>query len=302
MKKRNYICCFIFLLIIPALSMGQWQANMINSISGGEKHYKVYSNLNQYRYEFNEDGMSGVVIANPETNITAIMLLDEKKVHYTALDGMLSSMNDPVQAYNNSKAYAEEKIIGNETIAGYECIKKELFQGEQKLFSQWFSEELNFPVKLVGHWAENNYMQLNDIQEWDADPAFFVVPDDFMEVDENLNPVIPEPPPPDTWDTKEVNVPVDLALSRGMAVNVSIDETVYHKFIVENTGDTPAKFSYHSFIDGVELSEDIQGPEEYRTQRLYIGEDYKMTMNWKAGQVILIKVYEGEASLQIIKE
>lgn len=35
-------------------------------------------------------------------------------------------------------------------------------------------------------------MQLNDIQDWDADPAFFVVPDDFIEVDENLNPVIPE--------------------------------------------------------------------------------------------------------------
>ncbi len=40
--------------------------------------------------------MRGVVIANPETNITAIMLLDEKKVHYTATDGKLSSMNDPV--------------------------------------------------------------------------------------------------------------------------------------------------------------------------------------------------------------
>ncbi|MEA1897366.1 MAG: hypothetical protein U9N53_06845 [Bacteroidota bacterium] len=196
MKKRNYICCFIILLILPAVSMGQWQANMFNSISGSEKHYKVYSNLNQYRYEFDEDGMSGVVIANPETNVTAIMLLDKKKVHYIATDGMQSSMNDPVQAYNNYKANGEERIIGNETIAGYECIKKELYHGEQKLFSQWFSEELNFPVKLTGHWAENTYMQLNDIQDWDVDPAMFVVPDDFLEVDENLDPVISEPPPP----------------------------------------------------------------------------------------------------------
>ena len=192
MKKRNIISCFIALLFLPAVSMGQWQANMINSISGGEKHYKVYSNLNQYRYEFDEDGMSGVVIANPETNISAIMLLDEKKVHYTATDGRLSSMNDPVQAYNNYKAHGEEKIIGNETINGYECIKKELHQGDQKLFTQWFSEELNFPVKLTGHWAENTYMQLNDVQDWDVDPDLFVVPDDFIEVDDNLDPVIPE--------------------------------------------------------------------------------------------------------------
>ncbi len=275
---------------------------MINSISGGEKHYKVYSNLNQYRYEFDEDGMSGVVIANPETNITAIMLLDEKKVHYTATDGMLSSMNDPVQAYNSYKQYGTENIEGNEEMLGYSCIKKVISQGEKEMFSQWFSEELNFPVKLIGHWAENTYMQLNDVQDWDVNPALFLVPDDFIEVDENLNPVIPEPLPPDNWDIKEVAVPVDLALSRGMAVNVPIDETVYHKLVIENTGDTPARFSYNSFIDGIELSEDIQGPEEYRTKRLYMDEDYNMTMNWKSGQVILIKVYEGSLNLKIFKE
>ena len=170
------------------------------------------------------------------------------------------------------------------------------------MVTQWFSEKLGFPVKIENHLMENTYMLLENIEKWSPDPSIFIVPESFTEVDEQMRPVIPEPAPPEDWAKKEMAVPVDMIVSRGMAISVPILESVYHKLIIKNTGDTPAKFSYHSFIDGVELSEDIQGPEEYRTNRLYMDEDYNMTMNWKAGQVILFKIYEGEASLKIMKE
>lgn len=302
MKKKNIICCFIVLLLLPTISYGQWQATMTNTISGNKQHYIVYSDMNQYRYEFNQDGINGLVIVNPAENITAIILLDEKMVHYTPADGMTSVMNDPAQAYNSYKQYGVEKTEGKETISGYECTKKVIYQGETALISSWFSEELNFPVKMENHYTENTYMLLENVRPWDLDPAMFIVPPEYIEVDSKQRPVIPEPTPPEKWNIKDVGVPVDIDLNRGMAVNVTIDETVYHKLLVENTGDTPTRFSYHSFIDGKELPEDIQGPAEHRTKRLYMEENYKITNSWKAGQTILIKVYEGNLNLQIIKE
>ena len=193
-KFQKYMLVML-LLLIPFTGIGQWQAKMFNSISGSEKIYRVYSNLDQYCYTFTEDEISGVVIVSPGINQTAILNTDEKMVHYTSCDGMMSSMNDPVQAYNNYKKHGEEKVIGTETLDGYNCIKKELYQGDQKLFTQWFSEELNFPVRIEGHFSENAYMQLENIQKWDVNPSVFIVPADYIEVDEELEPVTPEPPP-----------------------------------------------------------------------------------------------------------
>ena len=128
------------------------------------------------------------------------------------------------------------------------------------------------------------------------------MPEGYLEVDDEMRPMIPEPDPPETWEESELSVPVDMQVSRGMLIIVPIDETEYHKFIIENTGDTPAKFIYHMYVDGVELPDDVQGTEEYRSDRLHMGENYRMTHTWKAGQVIKIKFYEGNASLKIYKE
>ena len=186
--SHSYILVML-LLLIPLTGFSQWQAKMINSISGSEKVYRVFSNLDQYSYSFIEDEMSGVVIVSPAINQTAILNADENMVHYTTCDGKMSSMNDPVQAYNNYKKHGEEKVIGTEALGGYKCIKTELYQGDQKLFTQWFSEELNFPVRIEGHFSENAYMQLENIQKWDVNPSVFIVPADYIEVDEELEPV-----------------------------------------------------------------------------------------------------------------
>ena len=303
MKTRKLLG-FIALFILPLMCLGQWQADMHMSttVAPGDQ-YKVYSDLVQYRYEFNQDGMNGVVITNPSTNVTAIILVDEKKVHYTKTDGMMSSMNDPVQAYNSTKIYGEEKILGEENISGYDCIKKAIYMNEKEIYTQWFSEELNFPVKMVQSLGEESgFVQLENIEDWTVDPSLFEVSDDYIEVDENQNPVIPEPPPPDKWERLDVSIPVDMQLSRGTEVMVNADEILYYKTIYNNIGDTPAKFSYHSFRNGEELTDAIQGPLDYRTIRLYKGEKHEMTLNWQEGQSILIKVYEGDLSLQIYKK
>ena len=302
MKKRKFFFGIILLFMTPLVSLGQWQADMTNSVQGNIENYKVHSNGMLYRYDYSADEMVGVVIVNPAENLTAIMLVNKKMVHYTPSDGMMSQMNDPVQAYSGYLQYGGEKNEGQETINGYNCVKTTIYQGEKPLVTRWFAEKLNFPVRIENHYTNETYMLLENIEDWSPDPSVFIVPEDYVEVDSQMRPVIPEPAPPENWDEKEVAVPVDMMVSRGMAIGVLIDETVYHKLTVENTGDTPAKFSYQMFVDGEELPDNVQGPVDFRTKRLHMGEDYNMTLDWKAGQMILFKIYEGEAILKISRE
>jgi hypothetical protein len=299
MKKNTFFALAIILL--PLFGMSQWQADMLSSISGGEQAYKVYSDLHQYRYELTQDGKNLAVIVKPDENKTAILLVDDKKVHFTTTDGMMSRMNDPVQAYHSYKKYGEEKQIGEEEVNGFNCIKKAIFNDDGELFSMWFSEDLNFPVKLVGHWAENTYMQLSAIADWRVDKTLFAIPEDFIEVDEELRPVIPEPPPPQSWEKTETSLPVNMDAKRGMALSFYIDEDVHYKVHIENTGDTPARFIFHEFINGKERSEDEQGPLEWRMRRLYMEEHYNMTFAWKTGFTILFEFYEGTVHMQVEK-
>ena len=52
----------ILIIVLPLESFSQFRAKMINVVNGKETNYEVYSGLKQYRYDFVEDGMKGVVI------------------------------------------------------------------------------------------------------------------------------------------------------------------------------------------------------------------------------------------------
>lgn len=299
MKRLLIISLFFY---FSSFAFSQFQAKMTNSFSGTERLYTVYSDLNQYRYEFDEDGMKGVVIVNPGANQTAILIPEKKFVHQTSCDGMMSRMNDPVQAYEAYKKYGTEKTTGKETLDSYECTIKDIYQGETKVFTAWYAEKLNFPVKIVGHFAKNTYMELKEIKKWKVESSYFEIPEDYTEVDEQMRPIISEPPPPDSWETREVSIPYEGKVKRGNKIKITIPESVYYKFITTNAGDTPTKFTYHLYENGEKLTWEIVGNDRLRTNRLYMEEKKTQTMDWKEGWVLIIEVFEGELELKIYPE
>ncbi|UCH15009.1 MAG: hypothetical protein JSV22_03345, partial [Bacteroidales bacterium] len=218
MKISKFI--LILIVILPLNSFCQFRAKMINIVNGKETNYDVYSGLKQYRYDFVEDGMKGVVIVNPEANQTAVLFPEKKFVHKTTCDGMMSRMNDPVQSYMWYKKYGEEKPAGSEDINGYACVKKDLYQGDSKVFTIWYSEKLDFPLKILNNFAENTYMELKDIESWNPQSSYFVIPEDYTEVDEQMRPVIPEPPAPESWEVKEIAIPFEDTFSRGTELKI----------------------------------------------------------------------------------
>ena len=296
MKQLLFI---LFFIPIGSQGFSQFKANMENVISGDKELYSVYSDKTQYRYDFTQDGQKMIIIVKPELNKTLILLPDKKLYMQQTCDGMMSRQNDPVQAYTLMKATYTEKDAGKENVEGFECSKKEIYADNDKIITAWYSESLNFPVKMVNHLYENTYMNLKDIQSWKPDQGFFKVPDDYTEVDDRMRPVIPEPPAPEKWTTQKVQLPFGGELSRGTLLIFTIEKEAHYKMIAENKTDKPAKIVRYSFREGKELPENIQGPEKYRTLRIYPGEKIPDTFIWKEGQEIHIKVFEGTMHLDI---
>ena len=298
----KFLLLFMAFVCTGSISMAQFTATMKNVVRGQERIYQVCSDGEKYRYDFEEEGIEGIVIVEPAKSKTAILRTDKKYVHYTETSSVESRSNDPVQAVMSIKDRYKENKVENEEIAGFTCSKSELFAGDQKVFTIWFSEELNFPLRIENNFGRDTYMELSGIKIQDIAASKFVVPADYTEVDDRMRPIIPEPPAPETWNTKNVTIPFEEKVKRGTKIQMAIPESVYYKFITTNAGDTPTKFTYHLYENGNKLSWEVVGNDDRRTHRLYMEEKKTQTMDWKKGWELIIEVYEGEVMIEVYPE
>jgi outer membrane lipoprotein-sorting protein len=191
MKNLKIINQLFFISLLSFLSVqtfGQFQANMHFILSGIEKDFKIFSDENRYRYEFNEDGQEGVVIVLNETNEVFVLMPQQKMAIKTISSSQMSMANDPVKLYEYQvNEGGKEKVIGKETINGYDCTKKELYgSGDQLLYTMWYSEKYNFPIKIVSNIdvAGSTNMEIKDIKAWKPDNAHFEIPEGYMIMDQ----------------------------------------------------------------------------------------------------------------------
>jgi hypothetical protein len=304
MKTIMQITIISLLALIPVMIHGQnsFSAEMLNVRRGTESIYQLQSMGEKYRYDFDESGMKGIVIVDQKKGETAILMPDEKFVHYTDIHSQTSLMNDPYQAFIYSKSRYDEKKLGKEKIAGYDCIKSELYASGQLVYTAWYSEELDFLVKLVNEMADNTYMELREIEKGKISEEIFSVPEDYTEVDRKMRPIIPEPPAPDSWKEIKSSIPLKGEYKRGDVILFKVPESRNYKFILNNNIDRPAKIIRIGMRDGKELPDNEQGPVSYRTRRLHAGESFSNVYSWEEGDEKLIQVHEGVINIEILPE
>lgn len=179
-----------------ALSLhAQFTANMLFTFSGKQMNFKVFSDINRYRYEFNENGQEGVVIVLNETGEFFLLMPQQKIAIKSISSSQMSMSTDPLKQYEHfANEGATEKVIGHETINGYDCIKKELRniqkdeygESNQLLFTVWYSEEFQFPVKMANYidGTGSSGMEIKNIQKWTANEASFRVPSGYTIMDQ----------------------------------------------------------------------------------------------------------------------
>ena len=297
--KKIILLFLVSLFVLPLCA--QFTAELTDVQRGNKKIYIVKSDGTKYRYDFEEDGMKGVVIVDPATNQTAILYPDKKFVRYIETTSAFSGSMDPNQGFKRMQKEYTEKKIGSEKILGVDAEKIELYARDKKVITAWYSKELRFLVKMVRHRQENIFIELTNIQKMKIDASLLIVPDDYIEVDDRMRIKIPEPPPPESWKTIEATLPINSEFIRGDRITYKVPVGKYYRIILKNKTAEPAKIVRTSMKDGKEISEDKQGPASYRTTRLYKEESLSVLYRGE-GDDVVINVHEGKMHIEIFEE
>lgn len=184
--KKLFLLVTISLLVLPM--SGQFKAKMYFTSMGKDHVFTVYSADAGYRYEFNEDGQEGVIIAKQGSSDIIILMPQQKMAMKSSATDKMSMGNDPVAAYKYYQDESIMKVEGQETVNGIPCTRSGLWNKDnpnQKMFTIWTSEEYNFPVKLTNHisGSDDTTMELKEIETWTPDPGYFEIPDGYQVMD-----------------------------------------------------------------------------------------------------------------------
>lgn len=185
-QKVSSLLSVLIIFLLSSISVhGQFTAKMHYLMSDKERVFQIYCDGNNYRYEFNEDGQEGVVIALEGAKQLIILMPQQKMAIKTSATGTMGMANDPLQMINYYKEDGRVKEIGEETVNGYECIKSEIWNNDestnQKLFTFWYSEEYHFIIKMISHIdvTGTTEMELKEIKPWIPEGNSFEIPAEY---------------------------------------------------------------------------------------------------------------------------
>ena len=189
-KKAIFSIVFLlFCLGFSVPSHGQFSAEFIQKSGPEEVVTKFYVQNPFYRMEFEEAGRKGIVLVDTKEGTSKVLMPEQKMYMEMKSEDPRQLMNNPFQALDYFKSMGAVKKIGKETINGYVCDKY-LIQYEGKdLMTQWFSEKLQFAIKIINHSDEDMVLELRNIKEGPQDPSLFKVPEDYQQMNMSGQPV-----------------------------------------------------------------------------------------------------------------
>ncbi len=185
---KKIILLIIALLFVLPLS-AQFTAKMFFSSLGKEHVFTVYSSDSNYRYEFNEDGQAGVIIAKSGSPGIVILMPQQKLAMKGSGEDPMSMGNDPVKAFEYYLKSGLMKDEGEEMVNGVKCTRSTLWNKEnptQKMYTVWLSDKYKFPVKLINHIdgsSGDSLMELKDIEAWIPEVQSFEIPSGYQVMD-----------------------------------------------------------------------------------------------------------------------
>jgi hypothetical protein len=170
----------VFLLSSSALA--QFTADMVTTESDVSRTSKFYVENPYYRMDMEENGQQMFVVVNNETKITRVFMPSQKMYMEMKSDDMKSMQNDVFQSLEAQKQKYETKLLGKETVNGYECEKYQVVTDGSPVTTYWQSPEIAFPIKVVSGENQNMVMELKNIVKGDVDKTLFEVPAGFTKM------------------------------------------------------------------------------------------------------------------------
>ena len=171
------------LTLISSSAFAQFTADMVTTEGEVSRTGKFYVENPYYRMDMEENGQQMFVVVNNETKTTRVFMPSEKMYMEMKSDDMKSLSNDVFQSLEAQKQQYETKLVGEETVNGYECEKYQVMIDGSPVSTYWQSSEIEYPIKVVSGDKQNMVMELKNIEKGDVDDAIFNVPAGFTKME-----------------------------------------------------------------------------------------------------------------------
>jgi len=182
--KKLILLASVSLFVLPI--SGQFKAKMYFTSMGQDHVFTVYSADAGYRYEFDERGQAGVIIAKKGSSDIIIIMPQQKMAMKSSTTDKMSMGNDPVAAYRYYQDKGVMKVEGQETVNGVPCTRSGLWNKDspnQKMFTVWTSEKYDFPLKMINYIdgsPNGSVMEIKDIEPWTPAADSYDIPKGYQ--------------------------------------------------------------------------------------------------------------------------
>ncbi|MBW1743192.1 MAG: DUF4412 domain-containing protein [Deltaproteobacteria bacterium] len=174
------LLCFV--LLSPGYA-AEFSADMVQTMPQGVFKGKFFVQENNFRQETEMAGEKQIMIFRHDKD--AVWMLMPREKMYMEMKSDPQTQNVPQVDHKTMEDMAEKKYLGTETVNGYVCEKNQYTYHDKSMgtMTQWFSKELNFPVKMEmdgpsGHMTT----EYKNIKEKKLSDALFEVPAGYQKM------------------------------------------------------------------------------------------------------------------------
>jgi outer membrane lipoprotein-sorting protein len=171
-----------FALSSPGYAV-EFSADMVQTTPQGVFKGKFFVKENNFRQETEMQGQKQIMIFRHDKD-TVWMLMPREKM-YMEMKSDPKAQNVPQVDHRTIENMAEKKYLGTETVNGYVCEKNQYIYHDKSMgtMTQWFSKELNFPIKMEmdgpsGHMTS----EYKNIKEKKLSDSLFEIPTGYQKM------------------------------------------------------------------------------------------------------------------------
>jgi len=179
---RLLILVLGIILLCGQAFAAEFAADLLLTQPGDSMTAKLYVRDHLYRVEKLDGDDQFLAIENRTTDVTTAMNPEENT--YLELEGPAGAFANPIKGWESMTSSTEEKLIGPETVNGFECDHYTYsYPGQDEpMLEVWKSKKLGHFIKYVVHYGGetgDGSMQILNVIEGPLDDALFKVPDDY---------------------------------------------------------------------------------------------------------------------------
>ncbi len=174
----------------------EFSALIINRMESRETQGKIYMKGEKMRREFAAGEKVGITIVRPDMKVMWMLMPGQK----TVMEMPFSKASLEKMMGMPKEQQAEMKLLGTETVNGYETEKYETtVKGGDKPMKHylWVSKKFGVPIKMVSLDGKFS-MEYRDIKEGNVPDSVFEIPPGYqkMTMPREMPPGAPPPGPP----------------------------------------------------------------------------------------------------------